>query len=190
MKVKCDYCGKEFETFPYKLKENKNLFCCKKCYYDSLKKKNRIFVTENTAYIELNSRKGNKSFAIIDKEDVDKVSNYCWYLNCGKYVRSTEKIMLHRLIMNCPDDRVVDHINHNTLDNRKTNLRICTIFGNCQNIITNTSGKPGVCIDRLGKWYSRIKINGKNIYLGRFDSFENAKYARELAEIKYCKQEV
>ena len=189
IKVKCEYCGKEFETYPYILKKNKNLFCSSDCYHKSLYKNNQIIQKDSVSYIKLQTRNGKEYFAIIDSDDIDKVSKFSWYLHCGKYVRSTEKIMLHRLIMNCPDDRVVDHINHNTLDNRKTNLRICTAFGNCQNIITNKSGKPGVYKDRTGKWCSRIKIDGKNIHIGRFDSFEKAKFAREEAEIKYMKYE-
>ena len=89
--------------------------------------------------------------------------------------------------MNCPDDKVVDHINHNTFDNRKQNLRICTSFSNCQNIITNKSGKPGVSQYRDGKWIATLKDKGRKIYLGRFESFMEAKRVRELAEIKYQK---
>lgn len=53
-------------------------------------------------------------------------------------------IKMHRFIMSCPRDKVVDHINHNTLDNREYNLRVVTQFENNQNQRNNKSGISGV----------------------------------------------
>ena len=101
----------------------------------------------------------------IDDEDWDKVKGYTWRI-CTKeakeglyYFHSNTKrdpitrkfkdVRLHRLIMGCTtgDGKVVDHINHDTLDNRKNNLRVTTPAGNVRNSrisIRNTSGYKGV----------------------------------------------
>ena len=80
---------------------------------------------------------------------------------------------------------VVDHINHNKLDNRKENLRICEHQENTYNkglCSTNTSGVTGVTWDKLrNKWIAHIK--GKN--LGRFNTKEEAIKVRKQAEIEY-----
>ena len=88
---------------------------------------------------------------------------------------------LHRFLMNPSDDMVVDHINHNRLDNRKQNLRLCTQGENLRN-----KKVKGVAFDkRRNKWYARIMINRKNLHLGSFDTKEEAIEARKQAEIEY-----
>lgn len=99
------------------------------------------------------------------------------------------RIEMHRFILNCPKGKYVDHINHNTLDNRKANLRICSNADNLRNgkiRVNNTSGINGVCFDKSrNKWIVHIRVNYKKIYLGRFDDIEEAKKARKKAEEKY-----
>lgn len=125
--------------------------------------------------------------ALIDLDDIDKVKQYKWSIINKYVVCKSKKIRLHRLIMDCPDDKVVDHINHNKLDNRKSNLRICTQHQNNINVSTrktNTSGKTGVSLDkRRNKWRARVQINGKEKHLGYFDTKEDAIEARKQAEI-------
>lgn len=130
---------------------------------------------------------------LIDLEDIDKIKNYKWYLN-KEYARTDsvnnkKSLSLHRLITNCPDDMVVDHINHNTLDNRKCNLRICTPTQNNMNRgiqSNNTSGVTGVFWNKAcNKWKATISINKKQIHLGLYEDFEEAVRARKEAEIKY-----
>jgi hypothetical protein len=74
----------------------------------------------------------NEKF-IFDLEDYNKIKDYCWrkstngYIVEYHYVNGKYKIhYMHRLIANAPKGMVVDHINHNKNDNRKSNLRICT----------------------------------------------------------------
>lgn len=81
----------------------------------------------------------------------------------------------------------VDHINHNRADNRWFNLREASNQENGKNRTrqrNNSSGYTGVGWDRQ-KWYSKIVINKKYIFLGYFDLLENAVRARKEAEVKY-----
>ena len=157
------------------------------------KNPNEIIKYEDYAEIILYNNKSNEvARALIDLEDIVKVKDYKWYLNKCGYVFTKvnySNIRLHRLIMDSPDDMVVDHINHNQLDNRKLNLRTCTQQQNCMNAskrIDNTSGTTGVCFDkRSNKWNARIIFKGKCIHLGYFNAKEEAVKARQEAEIKY-----
>ena len=151
--------------------------------------KNEIVTYDDYAEIILYDRQGNeKCRAIIDLDDIEKVKNYRWYFD-GKYVRKSGNERLHRFIMDCPKGMVVDHINHNELDNRKFNLRVCTKQQNDMNKRkqpNNTSGITGVTWDKSNnKWMAQIQVNGKNIKLGRFKNKEDAIEARKQAEIKY-----
>jgi len=83
----------------------------------------------------------------------------------------------------------VDHINHKTYDNQKTNLRIVTNQQNCFNHQmnkNNTSGVTGVWwSNSTNKWIAEIKLNYKKIHLGSFDNINDAAKIRKEAEIKY-----
>ena len=91
--------------------------------------------------------------------------------------------------MNCPKDMVVDHINHNPLDNRKSNLRICTQRENVMNSSlnsNNTSGCTGVAwVKENNRWWAYIDINNSRINLGYFIDYDEAVKVRKEAEIKY-----
>lgn len=158
-------------------------------------------VLDHGEYLELNTYK-DITF-LIDKEDYDKIKDYRWYVykkrkDSGYYVCSDKminniriKINLHRYLMNCVrnDGLIVDHKNGNTLDNRKNNLRIATREQNQRNCKTQKnclSGRKGVRKHKLcDKWQARITVSNKEIYLGLFDTFEEACNARSFAEDKY-----
>ena len=128
-----------------------------------------------------------------DLEDYDKIKDYCWYKS-GEYFATNDSknhklILLHRLIVNAPDDKVVDHKNHLEYDNRKQNLRVCEYSDNAHNMSNtsrNTSGIKGVCwYKSINSWHSRITIDGKTVSLGYYKSFDDAVKARKKAEKKY-----
>jgi hypothetical protein len=105
---------------------------------------------------------------------------YCLFSKTINKVKTTK--LIHRLIMNAPDGLVVDHINHNTLDNRKSNLRVVTHLENLQNYIkripNQSSGIRGISFDiKHKKWRVRRQINKKTIDLGYFDTIEDAQKA-------------
>jgi hypothetical protein len=156
-------------------------------------------IENNIAYIILyNSKQEEKERTIIDLEDIDKIKSYKW--NCNKsskfHVSTITKdgnLMLHRLIMNCTDDSlVVDHINHNPLDNRKCNLRICTNEENRKNnslYNTNTTGIIGIYyIKKRNIWQSSITVNTKLLLLGEFNNKEDAIRERLKGEVYYMKE--
>lgn len=138
--------------------------------------------------------------AIIDDGDFDLVSRYKWHLSSNKNGARTSvrtqglcKVMyMHRLIMGNPIRGEVDHVNHDKLDNRKSNLRICTHSQNQWNYSkprNNTSGFKGVYWHNYGKkWAAQIKVFGKRLHLGLFNSKIKAKIAYNKAALKYFKE--
>ena len=150
--------------------------------YDS----NEIIIHDTYAEIIIYNQKCEEiAKALIDIDDIEKCKQYKWFFSGHGYIVNSNYIKLHRFITNCPKGKEVDHINHNKLDNRKSNLRICTHQeNNCNKGLmkTNTSGVTGVSWDESrGKWIAYIK--GEN--LGRFNTKDEAIKARKEAEIKY-----
>ncbi|MHC4424285.1 MAG: HNH endonuclease [Planctomycetota bacterium] len=118
-------------------------------------------------------------FAIVDDEDHERLKGHKWYLVKGKstYYAATrlgnDKIIsMHRMIMNLPEGREVDHINHDGLDNQKHNLRICTHKQNCRNRSPNRNSLSSYKgVTRFwGKWVAILHSEGKHHYLGRYKS--------------------
>jgi hypothetical protein len=88
-------------------------------------------------------------YALVDDEDYEELNKYNWYYSYQGYaVRTNHRlnkcIYMHRIIMNPLDYKQVDHINHNKLDNRKENLRICDRFQNLQNSKIRLDNKSGI----------------------------------------------
>ena len=185
----CKNCGCEFNT------NNKNkVFCNYECYRLYQIQYNKISIYEDYALLHLNY-KGQEYYSYIDIDDIDLVNKYKWHIHCrksdgrldvcsngrGKHSERSY-IILSRYLTKCPKDKVVDHINRNTLDNRKNNLKICTIFENNQNKCTK-SGKIGVIWAKdKQKWKSSIIINKKAIFLGYYSDLDDAINARLNAE--------
>lgn len=130
--------------------------------------------------------------ALVDDEDFDFLNQWKWQaffdkkLNGFYAVRGAKRedigfkfrrrIFMHRIIAKTPNGKMTDHINHNSLDNRKNNLRIVTNRQNQQNRRGKYSSRyPGVCWNKRDKkWRARLKINGKYKFLGNFNSEDEA----------------
>lgn len=124
---------------------------------------------------------------LLDAEDVDSVSSYQWSIGIHGYVTSgagKRQILLHRLVAGAGDGCIVDHINRNKLDNRRSNLRICTCQQNMFNRepqTNNQSGYKGVCKVRTGNWQAQINYCGRAVYLGCYEDALSAAAAYDNA---------
>lgn len=143
-------------------------------------------------------------FAKVDDEDFENLSLYKWWAPPERktsksyvigYIKNPgeepKRLLMHRLLMNPDKSQVVDHINGDTLDNRRSNLRVCTNQENSRSRAkrlqkNNTSGFTGVVASSVfGKWGARIKVNGKAIHLGTFETKEDAAKAYDKAAKKF-----
>lgn len=138
---------------------------------------------------------------IFDTKNLSKVKKFKWSRHIKEntsyiltslndsYQRIYNKtqLYLHQLILPCSEDMIIDHKNHNGLDNRQENLRVVTRLQNCENRI-NANIKPvGVSWHkRVKAWNSRIKIKNKTYNLGYFSSIEDAADARIKFKDKHC----
>ena len=149
-------------------------------------------IDNNICYIYYWEQKSSSVKKIlIDIEDKDIVYNFYWQLNCNGYPMTRtngKKIYLYHLILN--SDTLVGHINHNPLDNRKENLRICTPSDNNLNQSIskrNTSGVTGVSFSqRENKWRARIQYE-YNEYTKFFNTKEEAIKQRQEWEKEFGK---
>ena len=128
---------------------------------------------------------------IVDTDILPILSEYTWCLNTQGYPVSRTKgkyVRLNRLLMDCDQALVVDHINGNRLDNRRSNLRVCEQVNNSRNKgigRNNQSGVLGVSKRPDGKWRVRIMVDRSEIALGVYGTFEKAVEARREAEKYY-----
>ena len=143
---------------------------------------NKYIMYPITSILVITSKKHGIYYILFDTEDYDKIKHFHWNVekdvNGKFYIRnSSSNLKIHRLIMETPRDLVVDHLNHNTLDNRKVNLKNCTTAENNQNVnLVNkypnkTTGEYGLC-------YREVKYKiGNKIY----------KYWRFIVQVKNFK---
>lgn len=134
----------------------------------------------------------NKGRVIVDDIDFCRFGQFRWCL-CGpgyagrSMPKSKTMVLMHRLVIGAGKGEIVDHINGNKLDNRRSNLRICN---SQQNIVnskiykTNSSGYRGVSWDAGSrKWRAAICVNGKRKYLGVFSNKEDAARCYDMSAI-------
>ena len=160
-----------------------------------MKNKYKIAKSKKEVFIELNHKHLGKMITIIDYEDFEKINQYntTWFIGYKNghidgiktkvqinYIRTP--IWLHRLIMDCPDGLVIDHINGNTLDNRKKNLRIVTKEENATNLSSISNNLSGYTNIYKDKNLFRVSIGGK-----KFGSYKTLKEAKEIRD-KHLKE--
>ena len=137
----------------------------------------------------VSSKVYGKKVILLDDEDYDKIisKNIRLWVNYAPTTRScyaifwknNKRVRLHRWLIECPSDKIVDHINNNTLDNRKCNLRICTHFENMQNRRDNKTGKAGVYYSKRDNVFV-ARIGTK--FIGQSKSLEEAIKMKDKAE--------
>lgn len=135
-------------------------------------------------------------FAIVDDGDFDYLMQWKWNYD-GRYAKrgitgnkKAANMYMHAQIMQTPKGMQTDHINKNTLDNRRCNLRICTKNENMRNRgknKNNTSGYKGVA--KCGNnWVAYIIVDRKKIHIGVFKSILDAAKAYDAAAKTYHKE--
>ena len=170
--------------------------CYQKENLSDRSKKYNTWIEKEDCYIGI-ATNNNLKF-MISKEDYEKCKNIGWFTNYDKhtdsyYLTSSKEKTMTRYILDENDPNVfIDHINHNTLDNRRKNLRKVTISQNSMNrkvMSTNSSGITGVRWHKATqKWQADLCINKKTIYLGIYSNIEDAIKARKEAEERYFRQ--
>lgn len=159
------------------------------------------YVINGDKTIILIKHKGESFRTIIDTKDLSIVSDFpnTWNATPDRYGNLYVKgkvtidgkrtlVSLHRLLMDAEEGMFVDHINFNTLDNTRSNLRLATVGQNNQNVRVrrdNTSGTRGVIWHKRDKkWYVQIQVNGKHHHIGVFTNYEDAVCASNKAIAK------
>lgn len=142
--------------------------------------------------LPLYNRAKKNLYTLVDADDYARFSTYRWRLNSKGYaIRSFRLegkevvIALHRAIMQPPSDLVVDHIDHDKLNNTRANLRLITQQQNLMNrrlFRNNKTGFKGV-IYQHGKWHTRIEKDGRDIHLGFHDDLKTAALVYDYAAI-------
>ena len=156
--------------------------------------KNEYKIKNDIAIIYLrNSKQEIVGETLIDLEDLNKVIQYKWRLDTWNYAEgkiNNKNVLMQRLIINeYRKEYIIDHINRNTLDNRKSNLRIVNKSENAINskiASNNTSGVKGVSwSNTFNSWRSYLTKNGIRYELGYFKNKDDAIKARLNGELKY-----
>ena len=143
--------------------------------------------------------KNTNKYTIVDDEDFDRLSVYTWRIHDVNskrpyVVRGRNNVRMHREIMRAKKNFDVDHINFNTLDNRKQNLRVCSRRNNCRYSRTlkkTISNYKGVIFEngnRVKPRRARIFFKGKNIHIGCFEKKRDAAIAYNKAAKRYYKK--
>ena len=207
MKV-CTKCGRELPATPEYFQRRKTskdglMYVCKDCRSrlrgcKRMRQSNEyIDRGDGTSYIVFYDKAGNRKpkMGLVDNEDIPVLSKRVWAISSAGYAFSSEKgnknhkDLLHRMVMQVEDGVLVDHINHETLDNRKCNLRKCTRSQNYMNeglSVRNTSGVRGVSYNKLrNKWIAQISLKGICHIQNKYDTFEEAVKERKRLEKEY-----
>lgn len=130
--------------------------------------------------------------ALINDDDYSKISGFTWYLlhrgrkyHAVTYPEQGTTVYMHHLILPLTEDgKTVDHKDGNGLNNSQENLRYAT---KAQQMANRGHGShfKGVFQQKSGKYFAQIRVERTSIYLGQFNSRENAAKAYNEAALKY-----
>ncbi|KKN71924.1 hypothetical protein LCGC14_0415700 [marine sediment metagenome] len=136
----------------------------------------------------------NGMFTTVDAGDFKWLNQWKWSFNKGYVIgghrpegKNSSPVLMHRVIMDPPNDKFVDHTNHDTLDNRRCNLRVCTKGQNQFNKLPQggTSRFKGVSWnEQTSKYKVQIQFQDKKYYPGYFINEIEAAITYDLWAIK------
>ena len=201
----CDVCGVSSDKKRVSTFSKYKMTLCPKHYgqmvrynkiidtsQETIRDRNRIIIENEYAKILVNNNYFNRQeYVLIDKEDVEKIKDIKWMLNVqpSRYFYTAvvgtvngRILKMSRFLMDYNGTNVVDHINGNTLDNRKQNLRIITATENKQNVKAE-----GISKTKNNRWQAHFQRNKKIYTVGMFDTKEEAQQARKIAVELYNK---
>lgn len=156
-------------------------------------------VEGDIALVPLCRRDGTvRAYAIIDASDAEWVGQWCWSVS-GHYAGRREvtednrvlTVFLHRELLGLPrvsDGRLGDHIDRDSLNCRRHNLRVVTRFENAQNKTKwqrSASDHRGVTARRNGKWVARVHVDGRTQHLGTFPTEIEAAMVARKARLRF-----
>lgn len=170
---------------------------------------NKYMIVDNYAVVYLENKNNEVYETLVDLDDLQRLINLnaswhlrwdedskLYYAKTTKYIKDKDDkrkqaktLQLHNYILKTSDYTIVDHINHNTLDNRKENLRIISQSNNLRNRKgSNSNNKSGYrnVSWRYNCWVVQLMVDGKNTILGKFDDVHEAgNFAEEMREKYY-----
>lgn len=209
MLINCTFCGKEFYKRPSEVKKDKRHFCCLDCrkkYFENKKIekekgrrhkcdfKNKFIQNGEVSIMLIESKTYGLKEVLVDTNKIEILAKTFWhvakmydgYFSVIGWIKDLGKEMpIHRYLTNCPNNKEVDHINRNPLDNRLSNLRCVDRSKNMLNKQVQPNSKLGIKGVRKrenGTFQARIMINKKAISIGHFKTLEEAVQARK----EYC----
>lgn len=141
--------------------------------FKAIKTKDRVVVSKMD-YLDYMKTLLNKKWVIPTKRG-------------GFYIK-TKSGLFHRLILDAKNGQYVDHIDRDTLNNERKNLRICTISENNRN--STPRGKyKGISYNKINKnWRVRVILNGKTTEIGSFKIEKDAVEARNKVICDFHKE--
>lgn len=170
----CQQCGKGFYRSPA---AGRAVFCSMACKVASRRPHPEIVLPDGSIGVPLPSG----LYTLVSAEDAPFVRGIAWHTIKGDdrlYVNSSSHGLLHRILLDAPDHLFVDHINGDTLDNRRSNLRLATPSQNAQNTAQHAdSAAPykGIYLHReSGMWAACLMVKGAKHSGGYFSSPEDA----------------
>jgi hypothetical protein len=161
----------------------------------AIRNANETEIENDDAYIIIDSRTYGRHRVQVDRSDLDELLKYRWFLQLNKNRRidcpydvvtgsiKGKTVLMSRFLMNAEKGMVVDHIDRNSLNNQRSNLRLVTPQENA----FNTNAKGYWWNKRSNKWQAGIRINYKPIHLGYFNTEAEASAAYQEAKLRYHK---
>jgi len=145
------------------------------------------FIGNDTVELDTYDNFGTKNYTyLIDTDDYPLISRHKWctalYKNKPYAMEGCSRIKLHRFILNPKPGSLIDHIDGNSLNNKKNNLRVASSSLNGINLLKDGLQHKGVYQKKSGKWYAVLQWQGKQYFSNMYYLQEEACFARYLME--------